>query len=249
MRYTQRAKYVFLILAIGFVQLAQADLTDGDFHTTLSFTSDFFWRGYSKSAESPSYQLNVDYDAVGSDSGVFAGAWAATIDFTDREFESASDYEFVLYLGWSQEISEDFRIDAQLTQYLYNDQLFGRDSDYLEIYLFGHFRDLATLEVSYAPEPYGIGPDTWNYQFTGRYPLLASLEASAGIGYYDAVDLFQYDYWYWNVGTTWRGEYLSVDLRYIGSSEVNVVELTGNFWAEDLPFESAKIVITISVGF
>lgn len=114
---------------------------------------------------------------------------------------------------------------------------------------FGHFRDLATLEVSYAPEPYGIGPDTWNYQFTGRYPLLASLEASAGIGYYDAVDLFQYDYWYWNVGTTWRGEYLSVDLRYIGSSEVNVVELTGNFWAEDLPFESAKIVITISVGF
>lgn len=45
MRYTQRAKYVFLILAIGFVQLAQADLTDGDFHTTLSFTSDFFWRG------------------------------------------------------------------------------------------------------------------------------------------------------------------------------------------------------------
>lgn len=247
---SRKTRYAWLILLITFPCLSSADLTDGEFHASLNFTSDFFWRGYSKSADSPSYQLNLDYDAVGSGSGFFAGAWAATIDFTDREFESASDYEFVLYLGWSQEITQDFRIDAQLSQYLYDDELFGRNSEYLEIYLFGHYQDLATFEVSYAPEAYGIGPDTWNYQFTARYPLLAMFEASAGIGYYDAIDLFQYDYWYWNVGATWRGEYLAVDLRYIGSSEVNVVELTGNnFWEEDLPFETAKVVITISVGF
>lgn len=249
MRRAHQYFFCLLILLGSSSFPAQANVFDGEVHANVIFTSDYFWRGYSKSDNGPSFQFNVDYDAVGADSGPYAGVWAASIDFTDHEFESASDYEFVLYAGWSQVFGEDFRLDAQLSQYFYNDQLFGKDSEYLEIYLFGHYKDIASIEFAYAPEAYGIGPDTFNYQFTMRYPLPLNFEPSAGVGYYQAFDLFEYDYWYWNLGATWRGDYLAVDLRYFGSAEVNEFELTRNFWVEELPFEQSKIVITISVGF
>jgi uncharacterized protein (TIGR02001 family) len=222
---------------------------NADINAFLSITSDYFWRGYSKSDNGPSLQANVEYESNTIGSGFFAGLWAAEVDFTDGSREDASHFEIVPYLGWSQELSKDYRLEGQLSRYIYDNRVFGKGADYYELYLFAHFRDVLSAEFAYAPDAYDIGIGSYNYQLTGRYPIFAATEFSGGGGFYQAADLFEYDYWYWNAGLTVRLARLAVDLRYIGSREVNETHLTRRFWTTELPYETAKLVLTISVGF
>ncbi len=226
-----------------------AALGESVFNASLTLTSDFFWRGYSKSDDGPSLQANAEYSSNIAGSGYFLGAWVAEVDFTDGDRADASRWELVPYFGWSQAVADDYRLDVQLSRYIYDERIFGKGADYYELYVFAHYRDIVTAEFAYAPDSYDIGEDTFNYQLIGRYPLLAMLEVSAGVGFFRAVDLYEYDYWYWNLGVTWHIEHFAVDVRYFGSAEVNEKHLERSFWVRELPFEKAEMILTISLGF
>ena len=136
---------------------------------------------------------------------------------------------------------DDHRVDLQLSRYIYDERIFGKGGDYYELYLFAHYRDLITFEFAYAPDAYDIGEDTFNYQLTARYPFLAALDASFGVGFFEASDSFEYDYWYWNAGVTWYFHHLAVDARYIGAKEVNEVFVEQHRWTGELPYQTAPI--------
>lgn len=241
-------RFVLLCL-VQTVIVAAAIANDGKLNASITWTSDYFYRGYSKSHNAPSLQANVEYSGNTMGSGYFLGVWIAEVDFTDSFRDDASDFEIVPYFGWNQELSDDFRAELQFSRYIYNDRIFGKGADYYELYLFAHYRDLVSAEFAYGPDAYDIGIDTFNYQLTGRYPVLEHLDVSGGFGFYQVAKLFEYDYWYWNLGTTWHLVHFAIDLRYIGSKEVNEQMPVQSFWTVELPYDPAKLVISISVGF
>ncbi len=247
-----------LRLTCGWLALvlpAAPGLQASEFQTTVSLTSNYFWRGYSKSDDRWSGQFNLDYSGITGDSGFFLGSWVSSIDFGDGAGDSNSDAEAILYGGWSQLLVEDVFFDLQLSHYLFNDDLFGGNAAYSELYAFLHYRDLVTAEVSYAPDAYGLGSSTTNSQVTARYPVHAYVDLSAGLGYFAASEAFGYDYTYWNTGVTLRAGRLSVDIRHFGAREGNddgnraPYSSYSRYRAPALPFNGSTTVVTLTAGF
>lgn len=239
------------LLVPGFLGLLvsawQPSLSDADdLSATVSLTTDYLWRGYSKSNQAQSLQANIDYSALANGSGHFAGAWVASVDFGDAYSDSTTDLETVIYAGWSQLLTPDQRLDVQVSVYLYDGRVFDADADYLEYAAFWRYRDLLSVELSYAPEAYGIGPSSWNLQFTGVYPLAEAVDMSAGVGYFKADEVFAYDVAYWNLGATWRRNHLALDLRYMGATRSGH---SVDYWPVRIPFHRDRVVLTLSLGF
>src|SRR5690606_20586616 len=95
----------------------------GDFSSTVSLTSDYFWRGYSKSNGKASLQANAEYVA---DSGLYGGLWVASIDFNEPAGSDRSQVEWLPYVGYSLKSDDNWVIDFQLVRYIYDDELFDR---------------------------------------------------------------------------------------------------------------------------
>lgn len=219
---------------------------------TATITSDYFWRGYSKSNGHISGAVNLDFSDISDGSGYYFGGWISSVDFGDREQESSAEAELLLYGGWNQKLNDDFYLDLQLSHYVFDDKLFGENADYSEVYAFLHYRDLLTLEVAYTPDVYSMGDSTLNTQINWRYPLHTFFDFSAGVGYFAARDAFDYDYAYWNTGFTWKANRYALDIRYFGSKETNERTYDSPYSSRtrwELPFRSSMTVFTLSTAF
>lgn len=232
----------FASLAVLIVRPAAG--ADASTAVSLGFTTDYQWRGYSKSDAGPSVQVNIDHAAVGSGAGWFTGLWLSDIDFGSHDGGDAS-YEFVTYAGWSEPLGDDLRFDLQLSGYFYDGDVLGLSADYGEIYLFAHFRDLVTMEYAFAPQAYGSDANLHSTQINARYPLSLRVDVSAGVGYSWARRLFEYDYLYWNAGMTWTLGHAALDVRYFGAADSN----EGVHRAREMDQAKATVALTVTVGF
>lgn len=220
---------------------------EGDeFSALLSFSSNYFYRGYSKSANSPTVRANADYQYGIGDHAVYGGVWISRIDFDDSHYPDHADAEIYPYLGANFKLADDWRLDASVSRYIFAGDIFGRYSDYNEYSLQLHFADLMSARFAAADDLYHRGDAAFDYELTGRYPLTESLEASAGLGYYAAQPVLEYDSLYWNAGITWFFGYGSVDLRYVDYSHLSHSTDPN---ALVLPYVDPKFVGSISVGF
>jgi uncharacterized protein (TIGR02001 family) len=231
--------------------LALLLLTDntfaGDFSGTVSLTSDYFWRGYSKSNGKASLQANAEYVA---DSGLYGGLWVASIDFNEPAASDASRVEWLPYVGYSFKSDNDWVMDFQLVRYIYDEELFNKKSDYTELYGFLHYRDVWTMEVSVADDTYNLGATSANIQLNGRYPLTSQSQAAGGLGYYRAIDFLNYDYVYWNLGYTYNySRNFSVDARYFGTREGSRYKPHRYSWRRGLEIEDSRYVLTFSWSY
>lgn len=213
-----------------------------------SLTSDYFWRGYSKSDAEPSLQLNFDYSKVSSTHGPYGGVWLSTIQPDEIDASSDARLESIFYIGWSQKLSSNFRADFQFSEYVYDDQLV-EGNHYPEHYIFLHYRDLATIDLGYSHDAYGTGGDTLNGSLSLRYPLAQDWDVSGGVGYYRSRSAFGDDYSYWNFGLTRRFSMLSLDLRYIGMGEISFQDdHAAPMVEEESEHDEHRLVLTISMG-
>jgi hypothetical protein len=96
-----------------------------------SFATDYVYRGYSKSRGNPVVQGSLEY---GHDSGAYADLGISQVSFDDKDYGDRAQVEFRPYLGWSLLLGERWGLDIAATGYLYDGQLFGRDSGYAEVY-------------------------------------------------------------------------------------------------------------------
>ncbi|MFO1417505.1 MAG: TorF family putative porin [Methylotetracoccus sp.] len=216
------------------------------FSALLSFSSNYFYRGYSKSANTPTVRANADYQYGVGDHTVYGGVWISRIDFDDRNYPDHADAEIYPYLGANLKLADDWRIDAAVSRYIFAGDIFGRYSDYNEYSLQAHFADLISVRFAAADDLYHRGQPAFDYELTGRYPLTETLEASAGLGYYAARPVLEYDSLYWNAGITWFFGYGSVDLRYVDYTHVSDSHDPNSLV---LPYVDPKFVGSISVGF
>ena len=226
-----------------------------EIHGTITGTTNYVYRMYSKSNNKPAIQANLDYQHPW---GFYVGTTASSFDLGLSESETlfgiSFDYpdparvEIVPYVGWSYKLADDWRVDLQYSRYLYDGLIFGKEADYNEYYFFLHYKDVLSAQVSYLQDFYGIQGDSFNYELTGRYPLTDFLQFSATYGYAQTQEILLDDYQYWSIGLTGSYKFISLDLRYHDAMEVGLAELI------DAPADHPNtlrgtIVFSLSLGF
>lgn len=215
-----------------------------DTYGTLTGTTNYIGRAYTKTQNDFAIQGNLDYQ---HESGVYLGASASNVNFGDRDFTDSAKVEFTPYLGYTHKLADDWRVDVQWTRYLYDGKIFGRQADYNEFFLFLHYRDLLSLRASISDDFYGQNKVTGDYELTLRYPVTDYLEVSSGAGYSQVESVLEYDYVYWNAGVTGRYKFIAADLRYMQSFETTPDR--HNSWLYDPEYLRPTVVFSLSVGF
>lgn len=218
-----------------------------DFSATLLGTTNYTWRGFTKSENKPALQANIDYEHT---SGLYIGTSASTVNFGDAGFSDRSNVEITPYLGWTASPDDDWRFDLQFQRYIYDGKIFNNESDYNELYVFLHYRDLLTTRISVSPDYYDRERPAADFGIAGRYPVTEQINFSAGAGYSLARDVLEYDYLYWNAGISWYHSYGALDLRYTQSTFFNEKELPDrDRWAFEPEHLGPTIVFTVSFGY
>jgi uncharacterized protein (TIGR02001 family) len=226
-----------------------------EIHGTITGTTNYVWRMYSKSNNKPAIQANLDYQhSIGFYTGVTVSSFnlgPSELEFPDFPFNfpNLAQVEFIPYIGWSFKFADDWRIDLQYSRYMYDGSIYSiKNGDYSEFYLFLHFKDFLTAQASYAVDFYGIKSDSFFYEATGRYPITDFLQISGTWGYAQTKNVLLDDYEYWNIGFTGTYKFISLDLRYHDARELGLGDpfLIPSDHPNTL---KGTIVFSVSVGF
>jgi uncharacterized protein (TIGR02001 family) len=234
--------YLTVILFLLMPVCAQDSLAE--ISGSLSLTSDYFWRGYTKSDDDLAAQGFVDYQ---QSNGFFAGSWLSQVDFDDDVSSDAARWELSPYIGWTFALTSDWRTNVELVRYFYDGEIFGASADYNELDIRAYFRDLLSAQFSYANDAYNQGKATYDGYLSCRYPLTDAVQVSAGAGYSVARKVFEYNAYYWDTGLTWYWPWGGVDIRYTGAHETDGGYQTD--WGYHPDIVRGEIIVTLSVGF
>jgi uncharacterized protein (TIGR02001 family) len=246
-----RAKKIAKIAAILSVAclglLPKPTNADAKYNTLLKFTSNYVYRGYSKSNGAPAFQGNIDYEHP---SGFFIGMWVSQVDFGDRYYKDRANIEANPYVGVSFGLSENWRFDTTLAGYLYNGKVYGHEADYSEINALLHFRDWFTARFGVSYDAYGRGRSTLDYEINMRYPVTDTVEVSGGLGYEDANTVLKYSSVYWNIGVGWfLCKHAALALRYYDAHGFDEPEGGAANTRFEPPRIGNPVVFSISIGF
>lgn len=214
-----------------------------EFSAIGSISSNYFYRGYSKSDNTPTVRGNVEY---GANSWLYVGSWVSRVDFGDSGFTGRSNVEFYPYAGVKFKLAESWQLDTSASRYIYDGRLFGRESDYNEYGASLQFKDLITTRIAFSDNLYNRGRSALNYELSGRYPITRNLESSAGMGFYQANSTLAYDSLYWNLGLTWFFKYAAVDLRYVDVAHISHSRRADTVNLPELKYD---FVFSLSIGF
>jgi uncharacterized protein (TIGR02001 family) len=227
---------------LGCAPLASAEITTTAF---INGTTNYVYRAYTKSKDHPTLQANAD--VLHQRSGLLAGAWLSAVEFGDARVEA------IPYAGKRWHIAPDWRLDTLLSAYVYDDEVFGDNADYLEAQGLLHYADIVSLRAGAAPDAYGRGSTLVNLQLDVRYPVARRFDVSASLGADQARAALEYDDVYWDLGLSWfPWRHVSADLRYHDARTFNGTgEDTGSSGHgrfEDLLIDPS-LVFTVTIGF
>lgn len=230
--------------------LFQATIASAEFHGTLTGTTNYVYKMYSKSNNDPAIQANLDYQHP---SGFYAGTSVSSFNIgkseidEDFHFSNQARVEISPYLGWSFKLDDNWRLDTQYIRYFYDNKVYEFSGDYNEFYFSMHFKEMLSANISFTDDLYGIGNIALFYELTGRYPITDFLEFSSTFGYGQTKFVLFDDYPYWNAGLTGRYKFIALDLRYYDAKEIHFPHPFGQPNHPDKL--TATVVFTISVGF
>jgi uncharacterized protein (TIGR02001 family) len=226
---------VAAILAVAYpVLLSRPTHAEAGYHALLTLTSNYVYRGFSKSNGNPVLQGNIDYE---NPAGFFLGAWVSQVDYGDERFQDRAHIEASPYVGVSLGLSEIWRLNTTLAGYLYDGKVFGRGVDYVELTALVQFRDLFTARVGASYNAYGGEASILDYELSLRYPVTDTVEVSGDLGYEDANHVIGHGRLYGSIGVGWfLSKHAALHLRYYDAYRFD--ELIGH-----------PVVFSISIGF
>lgn len=227
------------------VLLGHAPRLTADTGVSAVFTTNYIYRGYSKSNDQPVAQANVEHSR---DNGVYAGLWASMVNFGDSDYPDSAPAEINPYLGWMTELSGGWRGEMAVQGYVYAGKIEGETSNYAEFQLATHYQDWLSARWAYAPSAYGREASTFAYELLGRYTVMDTLQASVSVGLNQAVELLDQNYPYWSAGITWYPwRFLALDARYVDSGlRESAAGSHGNYFVAR-PLDNTYL-ITVTVG-
>lgn len=185
-----------------------------NFSATVTFATDYVFRGVSQTDNKPAVQGSFDYKHP---SGAYAGLWGSNVD----DSISKGNIELDFYGGYGFELFSNFNLDASIIYYYYP----GDGHDPKKSYLEGHlgadytFKDLPLepkLGVGYNYSPDFFGEDGDAHWVSGRVDLALPWEFTLyGLLGYQWVEGDKttgdhqgdhggngYDYMTWRIGVT-----------------------------------------------
>lgn len=229
--------------------IAQAEESPwGPLSGGVALTSDYRFRGISQSDRDAAAQAWLQYDHA---SGLFANAWASSIDFNDQTTYD-SGIEVDLTLGYNFKLGAETDAVGKIVYYWYADADTPSglpEYDYWEFiagveHNFGKFS--ATAEVAYSPDFFLESGDAWALTGGASVPVMdtflfftGGLEASAHVGH-QWFDGSSDDYLYFDIGASATWEQITFDVRWIDTDR-NTAECDG---IEDIC--EGGIVLTVS---
>lgn len=165
----------------------------------VSLVSDYVWRNVTQSDFNPALQGGVD---LTTSSGLYAGAWASSVDFGDA---SEADLEVDLYGGYRFDIA-GVTADVGVIYYAYPD-----DSD-LNLYeVYGKLS--ATFDDVTVGGSLNWDPDNETVFADASVALALSPEFSVSGGYGAYLEGYD-EFTGWNVGGAWAVGGVTLGLRY-----------------------------------
>ena len=223
-----------------------------DLHASLSGTSNYIDRWFSKSNNDWTVKADFDYE---HELGFYVGSKLAKVKFPpmgeDRDELSTAEFEAIPYIGYSYTINSDWKVGTEINRYLFNGIVCGHDVDYNEYYASVTFRDVVTTRASYVDDYWGTHRDVFNYDVTGKYSVTDYLDISATAGYTTTRNAVGSDHSYWNIGATYFYKVVSLDIRYMDTAQNGTIKEF--HLPESQSFEPTKInssfVFTATVGF
>lgn len=179
----------------------------------VTLASDYRSRGLSLADGGGALQLGIDYR---HDSGWFAGAWGANVDYaSDAARPAPRRRELVYYTGYDRQ-QGPWGLTATLSRYTYPEAWL--DYDYAELAGNVSYRDRAFVSIAYTDDYYGTGRRALTPELGLAWPVAWNTEIGAAVGrlHYDPAPGGGYTYW--NLGASKVVRRVAIDLRYHDTS-------------------------------
>lgn len=207
-----RSQPVWAALVGAACQWYAAPAAASDLSGIATLTSEYIYRGQAVSDGDPALQLGLDYE---HDSGLFAGAWASTIDVRTAFGERDTELDF--YVGYHYAPESPLALTATLVRYTYPGQSAAVDYDYNEALFTVTLGGRHSAELGYTANLYGLGRTGRHWELRSEWPLAAAWVVSAGLGRNDLADFAASPYYHWDIGASARFSRLTADLRWYGN--------------------------------
>jgi len=203
------------VATASWVNPASCQTPDNQFRAIVSLLTDYRFRGISQTNEDPALQAGLDFEHR---TGIFAGIWGSNIEFeSDANEPDPRDIELDFYLGFGAPIAGNWSSLFSVTFYKYPGA--SIDYDYLEFSAGVNYKELIFGSIAYSPDVYSEGLSSLVYEVGAEYPLINNFSVNGTVGYFDASTDEYSSYTYWDAGVTKRFEWITVDLRYHGTSD------------------------------
>lgn len=214
--------------------------TSNNWNVSVTATSEYLFRGLKQTQGDPALQASIDYNF---DGGLYAGAWASTVKWTEEGYMNNNDVETNFFVGYSDTLGQTgIGYDVGVLQYYYPGTVKNgvSDTDATEIYA-GVNKDILGMNwaVKYSQivsdDAWGIG-DADGSQYVEAnltVPLTEKLSALAHVGRseFDGNGNDVYDYTDWSLGAEYAvGDYVTVGAGY---SDTNTNEANWTLNGED----------------
>lgn len=181
----------------------------GELSGIATLTSQYIYRGLAWSDGNPAGQAGLDYE---SNSGVFAGAWASTIDLPSPD--GGRDTELDYYAGYQFAPEKPVSMSISLVRYTYPGSSADRAYDYSEALVSLALHKRYSIEFGYSDDVYGRDATGRHIELRADWPLQSAWVINAGAGLNDLEDLGASRFAYWDIGASARLSWLTVDLRW-----------------------------------
>ena len=202
--------------------IAQAEMLDaivpGEFSSTLTFTSNYVFRGISQTNNTAAIQGSFDYSLGLSDAAsVYAGIFGSNVDFNDGD---QATLEVDLYAGAAYQISDRLSSDLTAYYYLYPGADSDLNYDYLEFVAnAGYDLEKANLgaTLSHAPDNFASSGTAIYTEGRVDVPLPQNISLNAALGYQSIEDNTAFgapDYVNWSVGAGYSIVGFDLALKY-----------------------------------
>ncbi|MEC4804571.1 MAG: TorF family putative porin [Jaaginema sp. PMC 1079.18] len=201
---------------------ADEPIIPGEFSTSITFTTNYKFRGISQSDNKPSIQGTFDYSLpVSEEVSVYAGVFAGSVDLNPGD---GATVEIDFYGGAVYQATEKLYLDFGGSYYFYPGVESNLNYNYFEAYVnAGYDLDVAQVTASlyYAPNFFG-GTDDGLYLGGGvEVPLPENFFAMAEFGHQSISNntLFAApDYFHWGLGVGYVLGDFTLLLQYLDST-------------------------------
>ena len=210
---------LMLILALapwGAAESASDDRSPA-LQAEVTVTSDYVFRGYSRSEGDPALQAGLRYRHR---SGFFVGGWASTVRIVyDDMIGDPRRVEIRGSAGYARPAGQNWFWSALVVQYEFpgSDDI---DTSYTEAQVSAQYRELVSTTIAYSSSYLGRDRGLFG-EVTVGYPPPFQLDLSIGIGYAE-LDPSSLNHFYGHAGVGRTFGPISVKLGYYDSGGVPI---------------------------